>query len=65
MESSFICIKRLCLGGVSYQQGDAIPQGAILPSRVRTLIKQGYIAAQKASPVQKTEGKARKRGEMA
>lgn len=42
--NGYTCIKALTLGGVSYAAGSNIPAEAVLPGRVRTLIKQGYIA---------------------
>lgn len=42
---SYICLKALSLGGMTYQPGEGIPDGAILPSRVRSLTSCGYIAA--------------------
>ena len=43
--SDFICAKGLTLGGVAYAPGQDIPVGAVLPSRVRALVRQGYIVA--------------------
>lgn len=43
--SDFICAKGLTLGGVAYTPGEDIPAGAVLPSRVRALVRQGYIVA--------------------
>lgn len=40
----YTCIKALTLGGVGYAAGENIPAGAVLPGRVRALIKQGYIS---------------------
>lgn len=42
--SGYACIKPCTFGGVAYQVGDAIPSEAVLPSRERALIKQGFIA---------------------
>lgn len=42
--NGYICIKALTLGGVSYTAGSNIPAEAVLPGRVRALIKQGYIS---------------------
>jgi hypothetical protein len=42
--NGYICTKTCALGGVAYSKGDAIPFEAVLPSRERALIKQGYIA---------------------
>lgn len=47
---SYICRKALSLGGVTYQPGDAIPDGAVLPSRVRSLTSCGYIVEQTDEP---------------
>lgn len=50
--SDFICAKGLTLGGVTYAPGQDIPAGAVLPSRVRALVRQGYIVAKtEAAPV--------------
>lgn len=50
--SDFICTKGLTLGGVDYIPGQDIPVGAVLPSRIRALTKQGYIT-KKAEAAQK------------
>ena len=42
--NGYTCIKALVLGGVGYTAGSNIPAEAVLPGRVRTLIKQGYIS---------------------
>lgn len=42
--NGYTCIKALTLGGVGYTAGDNIPAEAVLPGRVRALIKQGYIS---------------------
>jgi len=42
--NGYTCIKALTLGGVGYAAGSDIPAEAVLPGRVRALIKQGYIA---------------------
>lgn len=47
---SYICRKALFLGGVTYQPGEAIPDGAVLPSRVRSLTSCGYIMEQTDEP---------------
>ncbi len=48
--SGYTCTKACTFGGVAYSVGDAIPFEAVLPSRERALIKQGFIApAGKAS----------------
>ncbi len=39
----YICSKACNFGGVAYNAGDTIPFDAVLPSRERTLINQGYI----------------------
>lgn len=39
----YICNKACNFGGVAYNAGDTIPFEAVLPSRERTLINQGYI----------------------
>lgn len=42
--NGYICTKSCNFGGVAYSVGDAIPFEAVLPSRERALIKQGFIA---------------------
>lgn len=42
--NGYICTKACTFGGVAYSVGDAIPFEAVLPSRERALIKQGFIA---------------------
>ncbi len=42
--NGYICTKACTFGGVAYSVGDAIPFEAVLPSRERTLIKQGFIS---------------------
>lgn len=42
--NGYICTKSCTFGGVAYSVGDAIPFDAVLPSRERALIKQGFIA---------------------
>lgn len=49
--SGYICLKSLRLGGVDYNQGDPIPAEAVIPSRVRALTAQKYIAAAADKPV--------------
>lgn len=39
----YICNKACKFGGVAYNAGDTIPFDAVLPSRERALINQGYI----------------------
>ncbi len=58
--NGYTCIKALTLGGVDYTAGSNIPAEAILPGRVRTLIKQGYIspATDEQAPATATEGEA-------
>lgn len=41
--STYICLKSVTLCGVRYNAGDIIPADAVLPSRFRTLINQGFI----------------------
>lgn len=43
--NGYTCIKSCTFGGVAYSVGDAIPFNAVLPSRERALIKQGFIAS--------------------
>lgn len=40
----YTCVKACNIGGVAYKRGDTIPFKAVLPSRKRALIVQGYIA---------------------
>lgn len=44
MEGGYICTKAINLGGTEYVPGDVIPAEAVLPSRVRALTNQKYIA---------------------
>lgn len=53
--SDFICTKGLTLGGVDYTPGQSIPAGAVLPSRVRALVRQGYIAQVDDAPKGQSE----------
>ena len=39
----FLCVKTLILSGQGYMPGDLIPKEKVLPSRVRTLIREKYI----------------------
>lgn len=41
--STYICLKSVTLCGIRYNAGDIIPADAVLPSRIRTLINQGFI----------------------
>lgn len=56
--NGYTCIKALVLGGVGYTAGSNIPAEAVLPGRVRALIKQGYIspATDEPAPVPALEG---------
>lgn len=56
--NGYTCIKALVLGGIGYTAGSNIPAEAVLPGRVRTLIKQGYIspATDEPAPVPALEG---------
>lgn len=58
--NGYTCIKALVLGGVGYTAGSNIPAEAVLPGRVRALIKQGYIspATDEPTPVPALEGHA-------
>ena len=40
---SYVCAKALRISGVDYAPGDAIPDGAIRPERVRVLKTSGFI----------------------
>lgn len=48
--NGYTCTKACTFGGVAYSVGDAIPFEAVLPSRERALIKQGFIAQAEAKP---------------
>lgn len=41
----FLCVKPLTLSGTGYLPGSIIPADAVLPNRVRALMRMGYIAA--------------------
>ncbi len=58
--NGYTCIKALVLGGVGYTAGSNIPAEAVLPGRVRALIKQGYIspATDEPAPVPAPESYA-------
>lgn len=58
--NGYTCIKALVLGGIGYTAGSNIPAEAVLPGRVRTLVKQGYIspATDEPAPVPAPEGHA-------
>lgn len=58
--NGYICIKALVLGGIGYTAGSNIPAEAVLPGRVRALIKQGYISpsADEPASVPAQEGRA-------
>ena len=47
----YICLKPLTLSGVEYLPGNHIPADAVLSSRVRALMTQGYIASQDTAAV--------------
>jgi hypothetical protein len=57
--NGYTCIKALVLGGIGYTAGSNIPAEAVLPGRVRALIKQGYISpvTDKPAPVPTPEGR--------
>lgn len=42
--NGYVCVKACNLGGVVYNKGDAISFDAVLSSREKTLIGQGFIA---------------------
>lgn len=44
--TGYICTKAVTLGATKYTPGQNIPADAVLPSRVRALTKQGFIAPQ-------------------
>ena len=58
--NGYTCIKALVLGGIGYTAGSNIPAEAVLPGRVRALVKQGYIspATDEPAPVPAPEGHA-------
>lgn len=59
--NGYTCIKALVLGGIGYTAGSNIPAEAVLPGRVRALIKQGYISpadSQKADVAPELPGEA-------
>lgn len=47
-EKGYICLKPCTVSGTSYQPGERIPEGRVLPSRVRALSLQGYIGSLRA-----------------
>jgi len=63
--NGYICTKALTLSGFSYQPGEHIPAEAVLPSRVRALTNQGYIAAQAEQAQEPTETPQEEPGEPA
>lgn len=40
----YLCEKQLSIGGVTYNAGDVISDGVILPERTGKLMRSGYIA---------------------
>lgn len=48
--NGYICTKSCNFGGVAYNAGDTIPFEAVLPTRERTLINQGYITPANTAP---------------
>lgn len=48
--NGYICTKACTFGGVAYSVGDAIHFDAVLPSRERALIKQGFISKAETKP---------------
>lgn len=50
--NGYICTKTVTLGGTTYQKGEPIPAEAVLPSRVRALTREGYIAPQNSTPTE-------------
>ena len=56
---SYVCTKALRISGVDYAPGDAIPDGAIRPERVRALKTSGFIGElteEVAPPADKKSG---------
>lgn len=49
----YLCEKRLMLGGMTYYPGEKIPEQAILPGRIRKLVKSGYLSElkQESKPI--------------
>lgn len=50
---TYLCENKLMLGGIVYYPGEKIPEQAILPGRVRKLIKSGYLSElkQESKPI--------------
>ncbi len=44
----YICTKTAVFNGARYAPGDHLPEGAVLPSRERTLLHTGVIARAEA-----------------
>ena len=42
--AAFIAIKPCRFGSTDYGEGDIIPDGVVLPARVRAMTRMGYIA---------------------
>ena len=57
---SYVCVKKLSLGGKTYYPGDTIPDGVILSGRVDKLKAYGYIAEQETAPTAPKEPDERK-----
>lgn len=54
---SYVCAKALRISGVDYAPGDAIPDGAIRPERVRALKATGFIGKFTETAALSTDGK--------
>lgn len=57
---SYVCTKALRISGVDYAPGDAIPDGAIRPERVRALKLTGFIGELTEAVEQPADGKQEK-----
>lgn len=42
--TGYVCTKRVSLGGITYNPGDRIPNSAVIPERVSSLKRQGYLS---------------------
>ena len=60
----FLCMKALVLSGQGYMPGEFIPADKVLPSRVRTLTREKYIAPATGPTDEKTaSSRSKKRSE--
>ena len=58
---SYVCAKALRVSGVDYAPGDAIPDGAIRPERVRALKSTGFIGELTETVAPKADEKQEKK----